>query len=144
MPTIQGVVLTPLKVVGDERGKVMHVLRADSPVYEKFGEVYISVINAGVTKGWKLHTVATGNLAVPVGALRFVLRDTRPESPTFNAFDDIVLGEENYQLLTIPPGVVYAWRNSSNVPAHVVNCSTELWSAGESTNLPFETYSYAW
>jgi dTDP-4-dehydrorhamnose 3,5-epimerase len=144
MSAIEGVLLTPLKNVGDERGRVMHVLRSDAPFFEKFGEVYISAIFPGVTKGWKLHTVASGNLAVPIGALRFVLHDTRKDSPTFGAFDDITIGEENYQLLTVPPGVVYAWRNAGSTTAYVINCSTEVWTPEESTNLPLETYSYTW
>lgn len=144
MPTIDGVLVTPLKHVGDERGHIMHVLRSDAPFFKKFGEVYISAIYSGVTKGWKMHKVASGNLAAPIGALRFVLHDTRQESPTFGAFDDITIGEEHYQLLTIPPGVAYAWRNVGMATAYVINCSTELWAPDESMNLPFETYSYTW
>ena len=36
---IDGVILTPLRQIFDERGKVMHMLREDSPVFSRFGEI---------------------------------------------------------------------------------------------------------
>ena len=39
---IEGVKIPPLKQIIDERGKVMHMLRNDSPNFEKFGEIYFS------------------------------------------------------------------------------------------------------
>ena len=45
---IEGVILTPLKQISDERGKVMHMLRwKDSPVFSKFGEIYFSCTYPG-------------------------------------------------------------------------------------------------
>ena len=38
---IHDVKITPLKIIPDERGKVMHMLRKDSPIFDKFGEIYI-------------------------------------------------------------------------------------------------------
>ena len=52
---IKDVIVTPLKQFKDDRGKVMHMIRSDSEVFEKFGEVYFSFVNHGVTKGWMLH-----------------------------------------------------------------------------------------
>ena len=39
---IEGVIVTPLRQIFDERGKVMQMLREDSPVFSRFGEVYFS------------------------------------------------------------------------------------------------------
>lgn len=144
MVTIDGVVLVPLKIVGDERGRVMHVLRADDPNFKQFGEAYISQIYAGVTKGWKLHTRSTSNMVVPVGMVRFVLYDDREDSSTRGQFQEITIGEDDYQLLIIPPRVHYAWRNTRDTTATVLNCASELWSPDESTNLPLETHPYPW
>ena len=38
---IDGVTITPLKQIFDERGKVMHMMRDDSSVFSKFGEIYL-------------------------------------------------------------------------------------------------------
>ena len=37
---IEGVKITPLKQFFDERGKVMHMMRNNSPEFKKFGEIY--------------------------------------------------------------------------------------------------------
>ena len=52
---IQGVEIVPLKVIPDERGRVMHMLKATDKYFEKFGEIYFSVVYPNVIKGWHLH-----------------------------------------------------------------------------------------
>ena len=53
---INNVIITPLKKIPDERGAIMHMMRVDSPLYEKFGEIYFSIAYPGVIKGWHEHT----------------------------------------------------------------------------------------
>ncbi|MFH0928594.1 MAG: dTDP-4-dehydrorhamnose 3,5-epimerase family protein [bacterium] len=142
--TLDGVILTPLKIIPDERGQVMHMLRADAPHFQKFGEMYFSVIYPGVTKGWKIHSLSTSNLAVPVGRVKFVLCDKREGSGTKDQFQEIYLGDNNYQLLTIPAGIAYAWKNLISETAYVANCATEVHSPNESKNLPFTDIVYKW
>lgn len=36
---IEGVQVKPLRQICDERGKVMHMLRCDDPLFERFGEI---------------------------------------------------------------------------------------------------------
>ena len=145
MPGIDGVLVLPLKIVGDERGNVMHVLRADAPHFQQFGEAYFSTIHAGVTKGWKLHKQSTSNMVVSVGRVRFVLHDVREGSPTRWQFQEIVLDVgDDYCLLVIPPGVAYAWRNAEQVSAMVLNCASVPWSVEECLAIPMEAYPYTW
>lgn len=144
MPTLEGVTVTPLKIIPDERGQVMHVLRSDAPHFRGFGETYISCIYPGVVKGWKLHTTNWGNLAVPIGRLKFVLHDLREDSPTKGQFQEVYLGENAYQLLTIPPGVASAWKNLLQETALIVNCATEPHRPDEGKMLPMESISYPW
>ena len=44
---IKDVIITELKVIADNRGKVMHMLRNDSNVFKSFGEIYFSTIYKG-------------------------------------------------------------------------------------------------
>ena len=44
---IEGVKITPLKIIADDRGSVMHMMRNDSKVFDKFGEIYFSTIFKG-------------------------------------------------------------------------------------------------
>ena len=47
---IEGIKITPLKQIEDERGKVMHMLRNDSKNFTKFGEIYFSFTNPNSIK----------------------------------------------------------------------------------------------
>ncbi len=47
---IAGVIIRPLTQIADNRGAVLHMMRNDSELYEKFGEVYFSEILPGVVK----------------------------------------------------------------------------------------------
>jgi dTDP-4-dehydrorhamnose 3,5-epimerase len=121
---IHGVIITPLKQIADERGKVMHMLRCDAGVYEKFGEIYFSCINEGAVKAWKKHKEMTLNLAVPRGRVKFVLYDDRPDSPTCGDVQEITLGPDNYCLLTIPANIWNGFQGRSEGMAIVANCAT--------------------
>lgn len=79
---IDGVILTPLKQIFDERGKVMHMLKNNSPVFSEFGEIYFSCTYPGVVKAWHLHKEMTLNYAVILGEIKFVLFDNRSDSKT--------------------------------------------------------------
>ena len=59
--------VTPLQRIPDERGAVLHMLREDDPAFERFGEIYFSLVYPGVVKGWHLHKRMTLNYAVPIG-----------------------------------------------------------------------------
>ena len=79
---IEGVKITPLKQIFDERGKVMHMLRTDSEIFQQFGEIYFFCTNPGSVKAWHLHKEMTLNYAVIFGEIKFVLYDDRPTSKT--------------------------------------------------------------
>ena len=48
---IEGVKVKKLKVIPDERGRLMEILRNDDECYEKFGQVYMTTNYPGVVKG---------------------------------------------------------------------------------------------
>ena len=54
-PNIDGIKITPLKIIADNRGKVMHMLRSDNKVFSQFGEIYFSTIYKDSVKAWHLH-----------------------------------------------------------------------------------------
>jgi len=121
---IEGVKITPLKQISDERGKVMHMLRSDSEIFESFGEIYFSCINPGVVKGWHLHKKMILNYAVPWGEIKLVLYDDRSDSATKGETQKVFLGLNNYQLVTIPPLLWTGFKCMSSEMAIVANCSS--------------------
>jgi dTDP-4-dehydrorhamnose 3,5-epimerase len=121
---IAGVHLQPLRQIVDERGKIMHMLRADDAHFIAFGEIYFSWINPGIVKAWHLHERMVLNYAVPVGVIKLVLFDDRAESPTRGEIQELYLGRDNYCLVTIPARVWNGFKGIGIEPAMVANCST--------------------
>lgn len=120
---IQGVTLTPLRQIPDERGKIMHMLRCDSPVFHAFGEIYFSCVHPGAIKAWHIHSRMTLNYAVPHGHIKFVLYDDREGSPTRGVLEEHFLGPDNYCLVTVPPLVWNGFKGIGTETAIVANCS---------------------
>jgi len=120
---IEDVVIKQLKQFDDDRGRVMHMIRADDPLFEKFGEVYFSEILPGVVKAWKKHKLMAQFFAVPVGMIRLVVYDDRPNSKSNGELIVVEVGRDHYQLVKIPPGLWYGFKCISNGSALIVNCA---------------------
>lgn len=143
---IDGVTIHPLRRIQDERGFVMHMLRADEPHFRQFGEIYFSVVYPGVIKGWHLHSRMEINYAVVDGNIKLALYDQRPASPTYQQIQEIVFGQVNYQLVHVPPGVVNGFTAVGGQRAIVANCASIPHDPAEITRIdPFTpTIPYDW
>ena len=139
---IDGLLLTPLRVVNNPKGDIYHALKASSPGYISFGEAYFSTVSQGLVKGWKRHKRFTLNLVVPVGEIRFVLFDDRPGHSTFGQFSDIKLSiNKNYSRLTVPPGVWMAFQGVGefNLLMNIINAEHDPY---ESDNKDLSEFNY--
>lgn len=123
-PPIDGVKITPLRRIADERGMILHMLRADQPHFQKFGEIYFSAVYPNVVKAWHIHHEMTLNYAVPVGMIKFALYDDRANSPTRGQLMELFIGEANYCLVTVPPMVWNGFKGIGEKMALVANCAT--------------------
>jgi len=143
---IAGVETFPLARIQDERGCVMRMLRADDRHFTTFGEIYFSVIYPGVIKGWHLHSRMTINYAVVDGDIKLVVHDQRRDSTTFGQTQEIYVGQVNYQLVRVPPGVVNGFTAIGGKRAIVANCADIPHDPGEITRIdPFTpTIPYEW
>ena len=143
---IDGVVVKPLRRIPDERGYIMHMLRADDPDFDQFGEIYFSTVYPGVIKAWHLHEVMTLNYAVVSGMIKLVLYDGRDDSPTHGEVQEIYLGRENYQLVKIPPRVWNGFKGMGTEMAILANCASHVHDPDEIKRMsPFDPkISYDW
>ena len=119
---IKDVFISELKIIKDQRGKIMHMMRNDSKVFKKFGEIYFSTIHKDVIKGWHLHKEATLNYACISGEVKLVLYDDRMESETKGVYQEIILTPENYFLVTIPPNIWNGFKGLATGESIVANC----------------------
>lgn len=130
---IEGVTITPLKIIADNRGAVLHMLRKDAEEYTGFGECYFSEVLPGAVKAWKKHSIQTQNFAVPVGQLSLVIFDNRQNSSSAGQLLVIPLGRpDHYCRVQVPPGLWYGFTCTSDVPALLVNCADHVHIPAES------------
>jgi dTDP-4-dehydrorhamnose 3,5-epimerase len=123
---IEGVKVKPLRVVADERGWLMEILRADdAELFSRFGQVYVSATYPGVVKAWHYHRHQVDNLACVAGMVKLVLVDTREASATHGAVNEFFLGTQNPALVQVPSLVYHGWKCISLEPSLVVNVPTE-------------------
>jgi len=128
---IDGVKIKKLRVIPDERGRLMEMLRCDDDLFIKFGQAYITTAYPGVVKGWHYHKKQTDNFAVVKGMMKVVLYDGREDSPTKGEVNEFFMGVHNPMLLQIPTYVYHGFKCISEEEAMVVNCPTEPYNYSE-------------
>lgn len=125
---ISGVKTKQLRVIPDERGRLMEMLRSDDDLFIKFGQLYLTTAYPGVVKGWHYHKVQTDNFVVVKGMMKVVLYDGRRDSPSYTEINEFFMGEHNLILLQIPPYVYHGFKCISEHEALVINCPTEVYN----------------
>lgn len=128
---IDGVKIKQLKVIPDERGRLMEMLRADDDIFQKFGQVYMTTAYPGVVKAWHYHKKQTDNFVVVKGMMKIVLYDSREGSPTKGEVNEFFMGEHRQILLQIPPLVYHGFKCISETEAMVINTPTEPYNPRE-------------
>ncbi len=138
---IEGVKVRKLRVVPDERGYLMEILRSDWEEYEKFGQVYVTAAYPGVVKAWHYHKLQTDHFVCVHGMAKVVLYDRREDSPTYRQVNEFFIGGHDPCLIKIPPLVVHGFKGIGPDVALVVNVPTELYDYDEpdELRLPFDT-----
>ncbi|GFP19250.1 dTDP-4-dehydrorhamnose 3,5-epimerase [Candidatus Hakubella thermalkaliphila] len=145
---IDGVKIKKLRVIPDERGFLMEMLRSDDEIFEKFGQVYVTAGYPGVVKGWHYHRKQTDYFTVVKGMAKVVLYDGREGSPTHGEINEFFMGDMNQILLKIPPLVMHGFKALGTEPAYVINCPTEVYNyeQPDEYRLPYDTIEipYDW
>ena len=145
---IEGVKIKKLKVIPDERGRLMEMFRCDDDLFTKFGQVYLSTTYPGVVKGWHYHKLQADNIVCVRGMLKLVLYDGRENSATKGEVSEYFLGDHNPLLVQVPKGVYHGWKCISENEAFVINCPTEPYNYSQPDEYRLDPHSsdipYKW
>lgn len=128
-PIIEGVFLRYATTHPDERGSVTEVFDprwgfVDQPMVY----LYEFTIRPGIVKGWIKHEHQTDRVFLQRGALRVVLYDDRPESPTYKMLNQFTLTEQNRGMICYPSGVYHALENVGTTDVICLNTPTRPYS----------------
>lgn len=124
---IEGVKVKNLRMIPDERGRLMEILRSDDEMFEQFGQVYMTTNFPGVVKAWHYHHIQADNVTCVKGMIKLVLHDPREGSSTKGVTEEYFLGEHRPLLVHIPPFIYHGWKCISETESIVVNLTTEVY-----------------
>lgn len=125
---IEGVHVKRLRVVTDERGRLMEILRCDDKIFKQFGQVYMTTARQGIVKAWHYHKVQTDNFTCIVGQMKLALYDAREDSSTYQQVQDFIIDLDNPLLVQIPPYVYHGFKCIGNKEAIVINTPTAAYN----------------
>ncbi|ABE55934.1 conserved hypothetical protein [Shewanella denitrificans OS217] len=141
---IDGIVITRLKRILNEKGDIYHALKNSDESFSSFGEAYFSSVHLDDIKGWKKHTKMILNLVVPVGSIRFVFYDDRYESNSYGEYVDVIASPDNYVRLTVPAGVWVAFQGVGSGLNLLLNIASIEHDPSESISEALSYIPYKW
>tara|TARA_R110000796_G_scaffold197152_2_gene313557 strand:- start:1586 stop:2017 length:432 start_codon:yes stop_codon:yes gene_type:complete len=141
---IEGVIVTPLKRIFNEKGDILHALKCSEESFSQFGEAYFSTVGMSDIKGWKKHSEMTLNLIVPSGCIKFVMFDDREESLSQGRFQEVIITPDNYVRLTVPPKLWMAFQGVGDGINMLLNIASIEHDPTESVNVALEHFDYSW
>ena len=131
MDLIEGVTIKKLRVIPDQRGYLMEILRRDWPEFINFGQAYVTAAYPGVIKAWHYHKLQWDHFVCVGGMARVALYDAREKSLTRGEVNVFHMGWLNPMLLKIPPEVYHGFTAAGNETALMINFPTEVYNYRE-------------
>ena len=135
---MDGIILTPLTQIYNPKGDIFHAMKKTSDGYEGFGEAYFSTINKDDIKNWRKHTKMTLNIVVPIGEIKFVAYNEKVKK-----FFSVKLSQNNYQRLTIKPGLWLAFKGLADFNM-LLNIANVEHNTNETESKNLEEFKYEW
>ena len=121
---IDGVKIKKLKLIPDERGRLMEILRNDDDIFEKFGQAYMTTAKPGIVKAWHCHRLQDDYFVCIGGRMKLALYDARKDSPTYGTVCELIMSPEDPFLVKIPANVYHGFKCVSDTEAIVINIPT--------------------
>jgi len=128
MDYISGVKVRKLRLMPDDRGWLMEMLRSDWEEFEKFGQTYVTACYPGVVKAWHYHKHQTDHFICVSGMAKVALYDARDDSPTKGRINEFIMGTLNPILVKIPKMVYHGFTAVGAEMTIIVNVPTQLYN----------------
>ena len=143
---IKGVEVVPLVVRADDRGYLVEIVRATDQYFTKFGQVYIvGDVARGTIRAFHKHNELWDWFFIGHGSAKFVLKDDRPDSPTYGALMTVVTGERNPSLIVVPPGVYHGWMSLED-DTQLISTASEVYNRDkpDEARIPPDSFGDVW
>ena len=121
---IKDVQIKKLKVIPDDRGRLMEILRSDEDIFKNFGQVYMTTAYPGIVKAWHYHKKQDDYFTCIYGTMQLALYDGREDSATYKEVNEFTINLDNPILVKIPSGVYHGFKSIGDKEAIVINVPT--------------------
>ena len=142
---IDGVSLKQLKVIPDERGRLLEIFRVSDNNIQP-AQVYMTTAYEGVVKdkhAFHMHNLQTDNMCCVKGKVKLVLVDVRPESKTKGEINEFEIGDGGYCLVTIPNKVLHAFKSLKG-ESLILNCIDNEYNRHDPDEFRVDNTYYDW
>lgn len=127
--SIDDIIIKKLIKNEDNRGWLIELFRKDMTDEYLFPEMsYISLTYPGIVRGPHEHLEQTDYFCFLGSTFKLVLWDNRKESATYKTKMSLNMGENDYIIVIVPPGIVHAYKNTGNKPGFVINLPNKLYA----------------
>jgi len=128
---IDGVKIKKLKIIPDNRGKLMEILRCDDEIFEKFGQVYVTTAFPGIVKAWHYHKKQDDHFVCLMGKIRLALYDAREGSKTKGEINEFILSLDDPFMVKIPKMVYHGFKGIADSESMILNVPTMPYDRNE-------------
>ena len=123
------------KQINVNGGDIFHIMKISNNKNFVFREAYFSFVEKGFIKGWKKHSKMSSNLTVPIGEVEFTF-----VTDDFQNYKKFILGEKNYGLLSIPPGIWFSFKGIDEGKNIILNLSNFEHDSSEVEKINLEDF----
>lgn len=128
---IDGVKIKKLKIVPDNRGRLMEILRCDDEIFEKFGQVYVTTAFPGIVKAWHYHKKQDDHFVCLMGKIKLALYDERQGSKTKGEINEFILSLDDPFMVKIPKMVYHGFKGIADSESMILNVPTMPYNRNE-------------
>ncbi len=152
---IDGVQVIDLTVHMDDRGFLCEIIRrtpqGNEPqlpysVAHDIRQVYIVGDPVrGTVRAFHKHEVLWDWFCIVHGTAKFVLKDDRPDSPTYGEMMMVVVGDRRSRLIVVPPGVYHGWMSLED-DTLMVSTASEVYNQEnpDEVRIPPDSFGDVW
>ncbi|MQY60180.1 MAG: hypothetical protein GH144_11385 [Clostridia bacterium] len=143
---IKDVRVVDLVAHADDRGYLIEIVRATDDYFTKFGQVYlVGNFARGVVRAFHKHSLLWDFFFINHGAAKFIFRDDRPDSPTYEEMNIFVGSSRNPNLLVVPPGVYHGWMSLED-DTQMISTASEVYNREnpDEVRVPADSFGVEW
>ena len=148
---IEGVKVIDLTVCEDDRGFLVEIVRntADSEphsVVHQFGQVYlVGDPVRGTIRAYHKHDELWDWFHISLGSAKFILKDDRENSPTYNEIMTVIASARKPRLIVVPPGVYHGWMSLED-NTHLISTASHTYNRDkpDEIRIPPDSFGDLW